>query len=424
MVFNTFPFHFRFPGTAALLRTVSLLVCFCVAAPLSVPHARAEQPAVSSGSVNLLEAAAVAGDWASVLRQADAAIAAGKLSGDSLGQMYVYRSLALLAQNAPQEALTAAEKAAEYGPRLEDAWLAQGTAYLRLRDLAKAEQAYVMAHNIAPESWKPLRNMAVLASANGDIPAAIEWYEKALKHHNTNTELYAEYAVLLNNAALPAKAEAVLTTLSMLQPANPDVWNNRGMVRLALDKYPAAVQDFSRALEIQPNHAEALLNRGNILRVRGELEASLADFNLALAQPDKNDPVTPKLYIGRAYTFTALKRYEDVAADFAAAYELGNVVPYVMNEYAWFLATCPVATFRDGERAVTIAEQAILLASEPNVGMLDTLAAAHAEAGDFDRAVRVQEQVLRLGQALPVMMREEWSSRLTLYRKGEAYRAQ
>jgi tetratricopeptide (TPR) repeat protein len=51
--------------------------------------------------------------------------------------------------------------------------------------------------------------------------------------------------------------------------------------------------------------------------------------------------------------------------------------------------------------------------------MLDTLAAAYAEAGDFDKAVQWQEKAIELA---PEEAKNHYRSRLDLYKSGRPYR--
>jgi arylsulfatase A-like enzyme len=66
------------------------------------------------------------------------------------------------------------------------------------------------------------------------------------------------------------------------------------------------------------------------------------------------------------------------------------------NTYAYLLATSPNETDRDGPEALRIAKRVTDEMSQPRPDFLDTLAAAHAEVGDFANAVRVQKRVLHL----------------------------
>jgi len=57
-----------------------------------------------------------------------------------------------------------------------------------------------------------------------------------------------------------------------------------------------------------------------------------------------------------------------------------------VNNLAWIFATSPIDSVRDGSRAVELAEQAAKLTRHKRAFVLSTLAAAYAEAGDFEKA--------------------------------------
>jgi len=57
-----------------------------------------------------------------------------------------------------------------------------------------------------------------------------------------------------------------------------------------------------------------------------------------------------------------------------------------VNNLAWILATSPVDSLRDGRRAVELAEKAGEMTRFKRAFVLSTLAAAYAEAGDFEKA--------------------------------------
>lgn len=93
---------------------------------------------------------------------------------------------------------------------------------------------------------------------------------------------------------------------------------------------------------------------------------------------------------------------------------LGNV--------AWILATCPEAEYRDGNKALTLAQQ-LLAGNAKDPSNLDNLAAAYAELGQFERAVDVQQQAIQALQGSSETAKaDEFNKRLESYRKNRPFR--
>jgi tetratricopeptide (TPR) repeat protein len=84
-----------------------------------------------------------------------------------------------------------------------------------------------------------------------------------------------------------------------------------------------------------------------------------------------------------------------------------------LNAIAWQTATQPDPMARDGAVAVAFAEKAVSLTKRKEASLLDTLAAAYAEAGDFTNAVQVQREALAILQ-IPGW-REAFAARIHRY---------
>jgi len=81
------------------------------------------------------------------------------------------------------------------------------------------------------------------------------------------------------------------------------------------------------------------------------------------------------------------------------------------NNLANLLATCSQANVRDGKRAVELAMKAAEMTSYKQPAVLDTLASAYAETGDFAKAVETSRRAIALLEAANVP-----KARLDLYR--------
>jgi eukaryotic-like serine/threonine-protein kinase len=92
---------------------------------------------------------------------------------------------------------------------------------------------------------------------------------------------------------------------------------------------------------------------------------------------------------------------------------------YAVNEIAWFLATSEEPEIRDGPRAVQLAERAVAATSRTNSMILDTLAAAYAESGQFQKAVSVQKEAMALLKS--ETGKADCASRLQLYSANKPY---
>jgi len=91
-----------------------------------------------------------------------------------------------------------------------------------------------------------------------------------------------------------------------------------------------------------------------------------------------------------------------------------------LNGLAWELATSSDSRVRDGRRAVALAEKAAVMTNRKDPAILDTLAAAFAEVGDFLKAISVQKEALAL---LPSEKgKKDYTSRLKLYEGNRPYR--
>jgi len=114
----------------------------------------------------------------------------------------------------------------------------------------------------------------------------------------------------------------------------------------------------------------------------------------------------------------ASNAFESAAA--AAPWHAG-----ILDQLARFHATCSQAEFRDGAKAVENATKACELNHWDNYRYIDTLAAAYAEANQFEQAVKWQREAMtKLPAEIRPGQRGDYEARLRLYQAGQSYHGQ
>jgi len=170
-----------------------------------------------------------------------------------------------------------------------------------------------------------------------------------------------------------------------LNPGYAEAHNNLGTGLFRKGKLEEAVREWERAVEVEPEFAEARFNLGNTLYLRGRVAEAVAQWRRGLGREPNHLPA--------------------------------------LNRTAWVLATCPEAGVRNGREAVELAERAAGLTGGREAAILDTLAAAYAEAGRFGEAVETALRALTLArQQNEQALGEALKGRMGLYEARSAFR--
>ena len=257
------------------------------------------------------------------------------------------------------------------------------------------------------------------------------------------------------------RADVFKTEESLMTDAvskNPAAWGARsdlGVIFAQKGDYSKAISEFQQSLQDNPNNSEARLNLGYALILEKNYPAAEAQY-LTLLKSNPRDSVANKMYARllelRGRNTEAILHYQisvslapdiETWMDLATLdYAVGNwrrvvvdlhhalaLKPEVagevtaLNNLAWVLATCPDGSVRNGNEAVRCAEEACHLTGFKQSGMVNTLAAAYAEAGRFPDAVKTAETALKLATDAGDAPTASTSRQLlTLYREGKPCR--
>jgi tetratricopeptide (TPR) repeat protein len=186
---------------------------------------------------------------------------------------------------------------------------------------------------------------------------------------------------------------------------------------MAVGEYDRALKDAEEAVRLNPTSTAWRNNRGEVYIKRKEYDKAVAEFTDVL---DSNPQYFFALY-NRSEAYLRGRQFAKARADIEAALKNEPKVPGLHMNLARVLATAADAKLRDGKAAVEAAKQAVDMLHYRDGRYLDTLAAAYAEAGEFDKAVETQQKALDD----PEFMRDEGEGarkRLELYRQRKPYR--
>jgi tetratricopeptide (TPR) repeat protein len=195
--------------------------------------------------------------------------------------------------------------------------------------------------------------------------------------------------------------------------------HNLGNAYMLKGKLAEAIVELKTALRLKPDHIEVEKKLAEVLMRTGKA-AEAIPYCEAVAAAEPKD-AHAHFVLGSAWL--AGKQPEQAAASFKAALELAPDVPECMNALAWIYATSPQAQLRNGAEAVRLAERACQISKRQKTATLDTLAAAYAEAGRFDDAVKTTEEIRALAaSAHDTNTVDTARQRLELYKARKPYR--
>lgn len=244
---------------------------------------------------------------------------------------------------------------------------------------------------------------------------APEYYSGVVRQNRGDAWAYNMRGIAWTNRREYQKAIEDFSVALRLDSNNSSSYANRGAAWLQQGAYEQAIRDLTQAIRLEPDHAAAFNSRGIARRLQGDLDGAIEDFTQAI----QIDPDYAGAHSNRGECHEQKGRYRDALGDYGKAIELESRLASAYALRARLLAACPEEQFRDGIAAIESATTACELTEWKHPSFLATLAAAYAEAEEFDKAVQWQEKANDLSaENVP----QEFQDRLELYRHERPYR--
>ena len=203
-----------------------------------------------------------------------------------------------------------------------------------------------------------------------------------------------------------------------LNPKHVAAHFNLAVILLETGRRQESMKHCREALRFDPDCFEAHLNLGRALQHDGKTEEATVHLSEAVRLKPDNAPA--RYHLGLAMQAQG-KPGQAVEHYNRAIEEWPDLVPPLL-ELASIRATSGYYNLRDPEEAIQLATKACELTRYQDPTALDTLAAAHASAGQFPEAVQCSERALQIADAIRDKdLVNAIRGRLALYRQRKPF---
>jgi Flp pilus assembly protein TadD len=191
--------------------------------------------------------------------------------------------------------------------------------------------------------------------------------------------------------------------------------NNLGTHLLKRGQLDEAIPHFEKAVALKPDYADAQNNLGIVLLQKGKVDEAIEHLEKA----EELNPRNTQTYYNLGAALYMQGKVAEALAQWRAGLRVDPEDLPLLSQAAWVLATNPEPSARNGSEAVELAMRAMKLTGAKDPAMLDTLAAAYAEAGRFPEAVQTARQALALATE---PLAGDLKARIALYQAHRPFR--
>ena len=328
----------------------------------------------------------------------------------------------LLAENGLwAEAIPQLEATVAIDPEFVRAHLSLADAYRGTGRLETALDRYRKVLEIDPRSRAALFGEAALLDELGRLDEAASRLRAMLAADPTDAEAMVDLAAVLSQAGRLEEAIEILIQARNLRPPAPVlalVHHNLGVTHARRGEWSEAVEDYRRAMELDPTLIDSRLHLAGILGRQGRLAESVVLFEGIL----EDDPGNHAARLTHGTALVLLERYHDARVVLERGLKVAPGQPDLTHALAKLLATCPDDAVRDGDRALELALAAYR--HRQGIEQAETVAMAYAEVGSFADAVKWQRDVLERAEKLnrPELL-DQFRRNMARYESGEPCRA-
>jgi tetratricopeptide (TPR) repeat protein len=312
-------------------------------------------------------------------------------------------------------AVAAYSEAMRLDPRDAAAHNNLGAALQDKKELDKAIARYREAIRLSPAYATAYGNLGNALREKKDLEGAVTACREAIRLDPTSAIAQNYLGIALRDNKDLDEAVAAYREAIRLDPRFAAAHVNLGNALRDKKDLDGSIAAYREAIRLDPTYAAANNNLGSALFVKKDLDAAIAAYREAI----RLEPGYVHAHANLGLALSAKKDSDGAMAEYEATIRLDSNNANAHNLLAWLLAVGP-SHLRDGKRAVEHATRACEITAWKNPMCLDTLAAACAQAGNFEKAINFERKAL----SFPVFEKEsgpEARTRLELYLQKKSY---
>jgi tetratricopeptide (TPR) repeat protein len=318
----------------------------------------------------------------------------------------------LLKQNRQREAEAYVQRLLDDAPSDADAWCLKAGSDGARGDFEKATRYYDHALSIDPQHVEALVWRGVLAYTTDQTNSAIEFFRRALKQDPDHARA-CFYLGLAYTRTSPEQAATYFRRAADRFPGYVDAHHELAKLFLSINEPEQAAEACRIAIGFEQDNAEAHFHLGVSHVMQRQFDKAVTSFDDAI----RLQPEFAEAHLACSDAWQQQGEIASAILHLRRAIELRPEWFDPTAKLAWLLATGNDENLRDGKEAVRLALKC--LQQVESYQTLDILAAAYAEAGEYESAVKRQKQAV--AQA-PGEAKTSLESRLEQYNNRQPHR--
>ncbi|HEU6447349.1 MAG TPA: tetratricopeptide repeat protein [Verrucomicrobiae bacterium] len=242
-------------------------------------------------------------------------------------------------------------------------------------------------------------------------------FRHALQVTKNNVDAHINYGVALEKQNRLDEALTQYRAAEKIAPDSVFVHNNLGDVLDDLGQRDQSIEEYRQAIALEPGNPQLHDSLGIVFTGMGKFSDGMAEFTNAMEIAPQNPH--PHFELGKSLLQQG--RDAEAVGQFRETLRLGPDDFKMLTYVARVLASDKNDSVRDGKTALAFAQKANDLTGGQQPLVLDALAMAYAENGDFTNALAITQSALDIANAVKMKNTEELQRRLELYQNHQPY---